>query len=281
MWADDNGNGIMDDDEVGVEGVDIELYYYRSWKMRVPRAAGSREFLTTDAEGDVIFSGVPRMNTIFAKVRNMPPFVSYTGMNVGGDRLKDSDAKANGLTSFVHIANFQGLIFEELSIGFRYPSDVKIRVWNDANENGIQDPDEFGISGVEIQLFRASGSFWIPISGKEDSTDDEGIVTFYNISKAYTIAAKVLNVPDGTKVTRKGASVGGVQNHSVDSDLDGHTMMTNAYKMASFTSPGAMGEVCTKQRWDIWTTSAHTKVFDGSVGYWFCHAKEFGGSSVV
>lgn len=88
-------------------------------------------------------------------------------------------------------------------------------VWNDLNQNGIQDADEPGIPGVTVQLKDCSGNVLATTT-----TDANGLYLFDNLPAGCYIVAVV--PPDG--FTFSPANQG--DDDTVDSDVDPNTGMT-------------------------------------------------------
>ncbi len=108
------------------------------------------------------------------------------------------------------------LISEVENINCETPSVLSIGnfVWNDENENGIQDAEEAGVEGVTVTLYDEDGNIV-----ETTTTDPDGFYGFFDISEGnYYIG---ITLPDGFVFTMQ--DMGG--NEAADSDVnaDGFT----------------------------------------------------------
>ncbi|MDP5140368.1 MAG: hypothetical protein NWP83_07850, partial [Spirosomaceae bacterium] len=99
-------------------------------------------------------------------------------------------------------------------------------VWLDANDDGIQNSDEPGVSGVKLQLCRvdAQGN-QIGNAIDEQTTDDNGKYLFNNVaSDRYKVKIIASSLPVETAVTGK-KGVG--NNGGIDSDFNPQTLASD------------------------------------------------------
>ena len=161
VWQDLNANGAQDPGEPGLSGVQVDLY----------RAGGTSPYQTTitGSNGYYSFSSYGSGNDqFFVKVAldNRTPTVRYAAMS---DR--DSDIDATGTTGVFGMGANQGTATSpywtrnDIDAGFLGGSGTSSGsysigdfVWQDLNANGAQDPGEPGLSGVQVDLYRAGGS---------------------------------------------------------------------------------------------------------------------------
>lgn len=101
VWHDQNGNGIQDVGETGVEGVGVEAF---------SSADGfSRGSTVTDANGNYTISGL--LPDLDYEVQFRPPVgFDFTGADVGGDDSLDSDAGATGRTAAINVTAGAALV---------------------------------------------------------------------------------------------------------------------------------------------------------------------------
>src|SRR5262245_9823720 len=95
VWLDENGNGIQDDGEPGVEGVTVEAEIC---------GGGLAATTTTDANGNYLFDNLddqPDYRLCFFA----PPGFAWTTPNQGGVEQSDSDVMADGCLNACVILN--------------------------------------------------------------------------------------------------------------------------------------------------------------------------------
>jgi hypothetical protein len=129
VWNDENGDGIMDETEAGVEGAVIELY---SEAMNAVTA-------TSGADGTYLFEGLPA------------GFYSVTLQPGEGTEPTTSPLiyvvlvmEDGSVTSFL-AANFG--VMDSAPTGM-----IKGLVWNDLNGDGVVDDGEPGVEGITVNL---------------------------------------------------------------------------------------------------------------------------------
>ncbi|MEW6427155.1 MAG: SdrD B-like domain-containing protein, partial [Thermodesulfobacteriota bacterium] len=141
--------------------------------------------------------------------------------DAGGDDSLDSDAGATGMTGCYTLA--AGETNLTVDAGFYKKAALGDRVWNDANNNGVQDNGETGIAGATVNLRDCSGALIATTT-----TDANGNYLFAGLAPgSYTV--EFVN-PDGSVWARSTADAGG--DDSLDSDA-GATGMTGCYTLAA------------------------------------------------
>lgn len=149
VWFDTNQDGIQDAGEEGISGVTVTLY----------NAAGNPVATTiTDANGFYLFTEVAPGNY---NVGFTPPVGLMFSPN-NGSLNNPSNSDVNPLSGMTNtfVVN-AGDEITEVDAGL-YSQPVILgalgdKVWNDMNQNGVQDPDENGVAGIIVQLFQADG----------------------------------------------------------------------------------------------------------------------------
>lgn len=167
VWDDKNQNGIQDGDELGIENVTVKLY------------DGDGNLIatkTTDANGKYEFLGLLPGNYQVEFVA--PTGYDFTTLNADGEGLngpKNSDANiSTGKTAIITLAG--GEPNKNIDAGLKPNGSIGDKVWNDANNNGIQDPGENGIEGVTVQLFDCDNNLIATTT-----TNANGIYKFSNV----------------------------------------------------------------------------------------------------
>ena len=151
VWNDANRNGIQDADENGIPGVIVELYNCTTNVLV--------DTTTTDANGTYMFAnlmpGSYRVKFVAPGYIVTPPF---QGSNVE----LDSNADAYGLSGCIDLES--GETNKTVDVGLYLPCTGTIGdfVWNDLDQNGIQDAGEPGLPGVTVTL--SGTSYGQPVS---------------------------------------------------------------------------------------------------------------------
>ncbi|WP_285726803.1 SdrD B-like domain-containing protein [Psychromicrobium xiongbiense] len=211
VWLDQNGDGIQDPNEPGVSGVTVHLLDGNG--NPVKDANGNPVTTTTDSNGNYLFPNLPA-GTYKVKV-DLPAGFKATTENAGSDPAKDSDIDANGLSNAVTIdQNTPNRT--DVDAGLVVNGSIGDKVWLDQNGDGVQDPNEPGISGVTVHLLDGNGNPVKDANGNPvtTTTDSNGNYLFPNLP-AGTYEVKV-DYPDGFKATTQNAG----SDPAKDSDID-------------------------------------------------------------
>jgi hypothetical protein len=242
VWDDANENGIQDEGETGIEGVQLRLVNDSRQDLAVQAEGNAHEVLTTDANGIALFTMVPKGITLRVKVVNRPPGAIETSKRIGGDSNNDSDLNSDSFSDSFDLRNFNGGVYGSIDLGYRMPETLEIHVWDDMNANGIQDTGEPGLPNVVLKLVKSDKTDIAAIEGgtahQEITTGPDGVARFLKVPKSETIRAMVVAPPPGAKPTSK--NQGG--DEMLDSDLNGD-MYSDSFQMASFRGAGALGMV--------------------------------------
>lgn len=144
VWEDVNNNGIQDPGELGVPGVAVDLYQGCSSTSPVAST-------TTDAGGLYMFSGL-EPGDYFVKF-HLSNGYEFSPQNQGADDAKDSDADpSTGMTACTTLDPGENDMTWDAGI-HELPASIGDFVWDDLDEDGIQDPGEPGIPGVTVYLY--------------------------------------------------------------------------------------------------------------------------------
>jgi protocatechuate 3,4-dioxygenase beta subunit len=233
VWFDANNNGIQDEDEDGLNGVEVILYedldgdgviddirditttttndgrdgYYQFTEL-VP-GDYQVEFVTTD---DQVLT-VPDVN----------------GFATDADD-EDIDSDANPETGLSHVITLMSGdsdqridagIFEELSLGNF--------VWNDVNNDGFFDESEEGIANVQLALWIDMNGNGLPDmnTGRTELTDADGFYLFEDLVPGnYVVQVVPQNLEPGGFLEEFETSTGNGQptdpDDNVNNDDDGY-----------------------------------------------------------
>jgi protocatechuate 3,4-dioxygenase beta subunit len=180
VWEDMDGNGLQDDDEPGREGVPVTLTGTDGIDFPVNLAK------TTDDNGEYKFEGLaPGTYTVtFTK----PAGYKFTTQDADGQGIqgtRNSDADPNtGQTVPIPVQSRDEI--EYVDAGLYRLASIGDFVWVDLNGNGLQDPDEPGLGGVDVELIGtdAMGNE-IP---RTTTTDTDGWYSFSDLPPgSYTV----------------------------------------------------------------------------------------------
>ncbi len=150
VFEDLNEDGIQDGGEPGIEGVTVNLYDNNDVLIATT---------TTDASGAYIFTGVPAGDYYInfdATTNTGGNTFSVSPQDIGGDDTADSDVDpATGNT--VTFTFDPSAPNDDIDAGFFHPAvptnTIGDFVFEDLNEDGIQDGGEPGIEGVTVNLY--------------------------------------------------------------------------------------------------------------------------------
>lgn len=207
IWLDENSDGVQDAGESGLAGIVVELLDGGGSPILdggVPVTA------TTDVDGGYIFTGlVPGNYQVRVAPASVPTELdAYT---------YDPQGSVDGIAA-VTVASGDEIM--TLDFGLNYSSQTETdtppqgtkgaigdRVWNDADGDGVQDPNEAGIGGVTVELFSdPNGDGVYDFSEGTRVTAPDGSYIFADIDHgAYVVEVSIPPVgwtqtgdPDGT-----------------------------------------------------------------------------------
>jgi len=208
VWLDTNGDGVQNAGEPGVPGVDIIVTY-----LGPDGIAGSDDDLTfattTDADGNYGLAGLPYGDYIVSiDTSTLPEGIAETFDADGG---LDSTSTTT-LTSASPVDANQ-------RFGFNGNGSIGDTVWTDTDGDGVHDPDEPGIAGVDLSItyLGTDGA----AGGGDDivfrvTTDDNGRYGLPNLPLGdYAVAVDGASLPDGVVAT-----------HDADGSLDSIAITT-------------------------------------------------------
>ena len=181
VWIDANRNGVQDEGEENLAGVNVT----------VTPPAGSDEqarTATTDADGkwriDELTPGVE-----YTVSFELPDGYKATDALVGEDRGVDS----NGLRSTVTLK--PGEYNETYDLGVFQPASVGDFVWEDTNGNGIQDDGEPAVPNTIVRVTGPNGETHTTATDKDGKWSVDGLTPGVEYTVKFT-------VPEGYSVTK-------------------------------------------------------------------------------
>ncbi|MCB0044461.1 MAG: hypothetical protein KDD92_03430 [Caldilineaceae bacterium] len=178
VWLDQNADGIWDgdsgtpgvidtdDDEPGIAGVTIDLYRDLNGNGVVDPGEPMMGTAITDANGNYLFDNLPITGSgatggaayvvdVTDEAGVLNGYWHSLGTNgvYAGDPTADEQDHSKSDTVAVEIGGTQPT--DNLNVDFGYyvePAAVGNYVWLDLTPNGLQDPGELPIEGVEVQM---------------------------------------------------------------------------------------------------------------------------------
>jgi len=177
VWRDDNGDGIQDAGEFGIDGVNVLLYLDRDNDGIAEPGGDDGDPIDTqlthpDSNGDAgyyLFSDLPSDAYFLRFVP--PPGFDLSPSNQGGNPSADSDADAgSGLTSVVTLGVAH--IDPDIDAGV-VPSVLATLgdyVWEDDNGDGLQNElNSFGLNGIRVNLYADTNGNGVAEPGAGDN----------------------------------------------------------------------------------------------------------------
>lgn len=164
VFYDTNNDGLRDMGEEGVAGIRVTLY----------NADDDSEIQSSYTDNTGIYTyitGIP--GNYYVIVDNIPTNYAYSPQDEGADDTGDSDVNASGETDTIVVA--AETLATNVDAGV-YLSNSLLGdfVFDDLNEDGIQDSGELGIAGVDVALLDHNDSDAIVASTQ---TDSDGLYT--------------------------------------------------------------------------------------------------------
>ena len=172
VWEDTNYNGIQDLGEPGIANTSVLLL--NSLGVQIAST-------TTNASGFYSFAGLTP-GTYTVEVPKPAGFDVITLKNVGINVLVDSNLNTNFKCDAVTLVS--GENNPTIDAGFFKYASLGDFVWNDLNENGIQNAGEPGMAGVTVNLLNEAG-----VQVATTITDANGFYHFTSLAPGfYSIA---------------------------------------------------------------------------------------------
>jgi hypothetical protein len=146
VWEDTDKDGEQDAGENGVANVRVVLYNC---------AGDSLDQTFTGANGDYLFGNlVP--GDYYVIFKDQPMGYSFSPQDAVAADDRDSDADPSGQTACVTLA--PGEDERDLDAGLIPPTaELGDKVWEDLDEDGMQDPNEPGVPNVRVVLYSCAG----------------------------------------------------------------------------------------------------------------------------
>jgi hypothetical protein len=252
VWLDMNRNGVQDTGEPGIPGVRVLLLSPDGSTVLKTTLTDSSGYYTFTNAGDR--SQPPECELTYLVRVESPDGLQPTLIAAGGDSAVDSNDPTGTLVTPTDIGQPWGLA-QDLTIDFGFVQPIVCEasignfVWNDLNNNGIQDAGEAPIAGVPVSL---SGT-----SSGSATTNAAGQYAFGNLcSGTYTVCA---GIPLGFQPSPADQGA----NDAVDSD--GSAVLNSSCVTITVTSGN--NDTIDFGFWKMPVSSPGT----GTPGYWKNH----------
>jgi len=201
VFEDTNEDGIQDAGEPGLEGVTVNLF----------EAGGTAPIATTttDAAGDYQFTDLAPGDYVVEVVTTR----EFTAQDAGADDAVDSDVDTTtGRTGVINLSPGENDQTNDAGV-LPLRAQLGDFVFEDTNEDGIQDAGEPGIAGVTVNLLQGGAVI------ATDTTDAQGAYEFTDLP-AGTYVVEVV-APNRTFTTQDAGA-----DDAADSDVDTTTGRT-------------------------------------------------------
>ncbi|MAF65486.1 MAG: hypothetical protein CMJ84_07495 [Planctomycetes bacterium] len=182
VWFDQDRDGLQDAGEPGIEGVGLVLS---------DDATGETVQVTTTGEdGTYAFGGLaPGLYVVDIDIESLPASFFVTDCETAGDTTQDS----NCLPALVEVTE-ETPADPTIDFGYQSPFEGQIGdfVWNDLDEDGVQDPGEPGLPFVRMLLHDDMG-----VKIQKVTADETGHYLFVGLEQGdYTVLIREASVPD-------------------------------------------------------------------------------------
>lgn len=211
VFSDHNGNAVQDPGEPGIPGVQVKLYFDDGDGVFEPATGdvliGTQ---TTDGSGQYLFSDLPAGTFWVSVDDSQATLTGYTPTTT------DQHPATATTTEYKVTLTTTQPSFLDADYGYQKTTlaDVSGTVFNDTNQDGLQNPGEPGIPGVTVCLRTTSGE--IAACTTTDANGDYtfpdvppgnyvvGVTDEAGILEDYTLTSGLDNIPvtvGGTNIT--------------------------------------------------------------------------------
>ncbi len=201
IWHDLSRDGIQDSGEPGINGVTVNL---KDSSGTIVATTTTNPGGTGSQDGYYQFTGLCADNyTVEVDTSTLPAGYTPAPINAGADDTKDSDSSPVLVNLPTDSSGNQTIDFGYLSPCTGAIGDY---VWEDDNQNGIQDANESGIDGVSVILKDANGN--VIASTVTTTGGPQGKPGYYQFNGlcmgSYTVVVDADTLPPGFAATPSG-----------------------------------------------------------------------------
>ncbi|MGI5868049.1 MAG: SdrD B-like domain-containing protein [Kiritimatiellia bacterium] len=212
VWEDLNGNGVQDPDEPGISNVVVRLTDIEGNEISTN---------VTDAVGFYAFSNLAAR--VYYVQALSPAGCTSTVARASADTAADSDGNEAGWSWPVQVGSGENRT--DVDFGLYRPIALGSRVWNDLDEDGIQDPGEPGMADIAVSLYSVSEGETNLV--ERTTTDASGNYSFLAAPGDYVLR---VDPPDGYAFSPKHA---GGSTSDTDSDFGTNHPYSALFTVAS------------------------------------------------
>lgn len=142
IWHDINGNGVQEDNETLIEGVEVNLLDENKNVINTTK---------TDAFGRYEFDNL-NQGIYYIKVNKPDEFNLSTQDKTNNDKNTDNNIDEEGCSSKIEIKD--KIENYDIDFGMIKPINISGSAWNDINWDNKKEEDEHGISGMLVKLYK-------------------------------------------------------------------------------------------------------------------------------
>ncbi len=237
VWVDTNGNGIQDENDAGISGVTVNLWTDDDNDGTPDTQVDTT---TTDTDGKYSFvSLVPGTRYIVQVVEPTTGYNGFSPADQGNDDAIDSDILDGKNYTAVIVLTDSGMN-PTIDAGLLLPAtatptptstkqplekgSIGDTVWNDTDNDGIQEDGEPGLPNYTVQLLNTSGAVLETVT-----TGTDGSYLFDNLDAGDYVVRFVLNNATTEQFSPQDAG----SDDAVDSDANATTGETATISLSS------------------------------------------------
>ena len=207
VFLDDNGNGIQDGSETGVDGITVTLVSGGA-DNDIDTTMDNVTIGTTTTAGGGLYSFDDLIPGVEYQVSfsNLPSNHIFTTQDATGSTdANDSDVDSSGIAPTVILT--PGENNDTIDAGIFELASISNLVFSDDNGNGIQDGGELGVDGVDV-ILTSGGADGVIGTGSDDTTttvttSGGGLYSFDNLIPGveYQVTFDETTLPDDHRFT--------------------------------------------------------------------------------
>jgi len=209
VWHDKNINGIQDNNESGIENINVVLY----------KSDCTTTISTTKTDSNGLYQFNNLSPNEYCIGFDLPQGYFISPRVEGVDRTKDSNVYIDTKkTEIIKLSS--GDINSTIDAGIYQSSSLGDTVWFDENQNGLQDNSEIGVDNITVTILPDCNQ----TNSKEIKTTNGGKYLFENLD-AGEYCIEFSDIPSQYLVTKQDIA----DDNTKDSDVNSTTLRTIDY----------------------------------------------------